>query len=38
MLRYWLIGTAGLAACALAGGGTVGRLVGAVAREVARAI
>jgi hypothetical protein len=37
MLRYWIVGTVGLGAVALAGGGPVGRLLGAVAREVARA-
>jgi hypothetical protein len=37
-MRWWLIGGAGLAASALLGGGHVGRLFGAVVREVLRAV
>jgi F0F1-type ATP synthase membrane subunit c/vacuolar-type H+-ATPase subunit K len=35
-LRWWLILGVGVLASAIAGGGAVGRLVGAVARELAR--
>jgi hypothetical protein len=36
-LRTWLVIGAGALAAATLGGGTVGRLVGAVVRELARA-
>jgi len=36
-MKWWLILGAGAGAAALAGGGTTGRLIGAVVREIARA-
>lgn len=37
-MRWWLILGAGAAASAVVGGGPVGRLLGAVVREVGRAV